>query len=311
MLPTFLAALGVVFTTLLFAVPGFLLVKSKLVKEGSISAFARLLMYIASPCLLFDSITRNEFSWELLLMLLLAFAFAVIMLLVGLLVFKLAFKKKSDDVKYRIFILATTLPNCAFMGVPVLEALLPDYNYAVAFSAMFSLAMNIISWSFGTYIISRDRKNISAKRIFFNPATVALVLALPFFFSNASLPSPIENAVILLAKMTTPLCMLIMGMRLACVSLKGVFLTPQNYLIIAIKQILFPLAVFFILLLLPLDSGMKSSIYIITACPVASVVLSHAEMIGNGQKNAAYLVLLGTFLSIFTIPVMSLLLKFF
>lgn len=311
MLPTFLAALGVVFTTLLFAVPGFLLVKSKLVKEGSISAFARLLMYIASPCLLFDSITRNEFSWELLLMLLLAFAFAVVMLLVGLLVFKLAFKKKSDDVKYRIFILATTLPNCAFMGVPVLEALLPDYNYAVAFSAMFSLAMNIISWSFGTYIISRDRKNISAKRIFFNPATVALVLALPFFFFNASLPLPIENAVILLAKMTTPLCMLIMGMRLACVSLKGVFLTPQNYLIIAIKQIAFPLAVFFILLLLPLDSGMKSSIYIITACPVASVVLSHAEMIGKGQKNAAYLVLLGTFLSIFTIPVMSLLLKFF
>ncbi len=311
MLPTFLAALGVVFTMLLFAVPGFLLVKSKLIKEESISSFARLLMYIASPCLLFDSITRNEFSSKLLIMLLVAFAFAVVMLLGGLLIFKLVFRKKSEDVKYRIFNLATTLPNCAFMGVPVLEALLPDYSYAVAFSAMFSLAMNIISWSLGTYIISKDRKNISAKRILLNPATVALVLALPFFFSGASLPLPIENAVVLLAKMTTPLCMLIMGMRLACVSLKGVFLTPQSYLIIAIRQIAFPLAVFFILLLLPLDSGMKSSIYIIMACPVASVVLSHAEMIGKGQKNAAYLVLLGTSLSIVTIPIMSLLLKFF
>lgn len=311
MIETFLAALGVVFTTLLFAVPGFLLVKSKLVKEQNISAFARLLMYIASPCLLFDSITRNKFSPELLVMLLIAFVFAVVMLLGGLFIFMLVFKKKSDDEKYRIFNLATTLPNCAFMGVPVLEALLPDYPYAVAFSAMFSLAMNIISWSMGTYIISRDRKNISARRIFLNPATIGLVLALPFFFFGVSLPTSVGNAVVLFAKMTTPLCMLIMGMRLACVSLKGVFLTPQNYLIIAIKQIAFPLAVFFILLLLPLDSGMKSSIYIITSCPVASVVLSHAEMIGKGQKNAAYLVLLGTFLSIFTIPVMSLLLKFF
>lgn len=311
MLPTFLAALGVVFTMLLFAVPGFLLVKTKLVKEQSISSFARLLMYIASPCLLFDSITRNVFSWGLFWMLVLAFIFALVTLLAGLLIFMLIFRKKSEDEKYRIFNLATTLPNCAFMGVPVLEALLPDYPYAVAFSAMFSLAMNIISWSLGAYIISRDKKNISARRILLNPAMIALVLALPFFFSGISLFAPIENAVILLAKMTTPLCMLIMGMRLACVSLKGVFLTPQNYLIIAIRQLAFPLVVFLILLFLPIDSGMKSSIYIITACPVASVVLSHAEMIGKGQKNAAYLVLLGTSLSIVTIPVMSLLLKFF
>ena len=311
MLPTFLAALGVVFTMLLFAVPGFMLVKTKLVKEGSISAFARLLMYIASPCLLFDSVTRNAYEPKLLWMLVISFVFAAVILLAGMLIFMLVFKKKSSDEKYRIYNLATTRPNCAFMGVPVLEALLPDYPYAVAFSAMFSLAMNIVSWSLGAYIISQDKKNMSARRILLNPAMIALVIALPFFFSGISLPASIYNAVTLLAKMTTPLCMLIMGMRLACVSLKGVFLTPGNYLIVAIRQILFPLAVFLILLVLPLDSGMKSSIYIITACPVASVVLSHAEMIGKGQKHAAYLVLLGTSLSIVTIPIMSLLLKFF
>ena len=311
MLPTFLAALGVVFTMLLFAVPGFLLVKTKLVREGSISAFARLLMYIASPCLLFDSITRNAYEPKLLWMLIISFVFALVILLAGMFIFMLVFKKKSSDEKYRIFNLATTLPNCAFMGVPVLEALLPDYPYAVAFSAMFSLAMNIVSWSLGAYIISQDKKNMSARRILLNPAMIALIVALPFFFSGISLPAPIYSAVTLLAKMTTPLCMLIMGMRLGCVSLKGVFLTPQSYLIVAIRQIAFPLVVFLILLILPLDSGMKSSIYIITACPVASVVLSHAEMIGKGQKNAAYLVLLGTSLSIVTIPIMSLLLKFF
>jgi predicted permease len=43
------------------------------------------------------------------------------------------------------------------------------------------------------------------------------------------------------------------------------------------------------------------------ACPVASVVLNFAEMLGEGQETAANLMLLGTSLSVLTIPVMVLL----
>lgn len=311
MLSTFLAALGVVATMLIYAVPGFLLIKSKLVKENNISAFARLLMFVASPCLVFSSVIRNDFSIQLVVQLLIALIFITIMLLLGLLVFFLVFRKKSEDVKYRIYNLATTFANCAFMGVPVLEALFPDYPQAIAFSAMFSLAMNILGWSVGSYIISRDKKYMSIKKILLNPATIALVLAIPFFIFNIELPYVIGDVVALLAKMTTPLCMLIMGMRLACVPFKDVFLRPSQYIIIAIKQILFPLVVFLLLLPLPLEVGMKASIYIMMACPVASVVLNFSEMIGQGQKNAASLVLLGTSLSIITIPVMSLLVSIF
>jgi predicted permease len=44
------------------------------------------------------------------------------------------------------------------------------------------------------------------------------------------------------------------------------------------------------------------------ACPVASVVLNFSEMLGQGQKTAANLVLLGTGLSAITIPLMVLIL---
>ena len=309
MLETFLAALGVVFTMLIYAVPGFVLVKTKIVKDINISAFAKLLMYVSSPCLVFNSITKNSASGKLLIQMLITFGFALLIFLLGLLVFFLAFKEKSHEiVRYRIYNLATTLGNCAFMGVPVLEALLPDYPQAVAFSAMFSLAMNIIAWSVGSYIISRDKKYISIKKILLNPAMIALFVAIPFFAFNIQLPTVINAPIELLAKMSAPLCMLIMGMRLACTSFKDVFLNPVQYLIVAIKQLAFPSVVFLILLLLPLDPDMKSSIYIITACPVASVILSFSEMIGKGQKSAANLVLLGTSLSAITIPVMSLML---
>jgi len=307
MLTTFLIALGVVATMLLYAMPGFLLIKTNVVKKDQISAFAKLLMYVCSPCLVFNSLTRNVFSWGLVKEMAIAFAFITSAFLIGLITFFFVFKKKSDNVKYRIYNIATTLANCAFMGVPVLEALFPDYPQAIAFSAMASLALNILGWSVGSFIISRDAKYIRIRKILINPATIALIVAIPFFAFSIEIPSLINNMISLLARMTTPLCMLIMGMRLACASLKKVFFVPSQYLIVAIKQIVFPLVSFLILLLLPLDERMKASIYILMACPVASVVLSFSEMIGEGQENASCLVLLGTMLSAITIPVMTLL----
>lgn len=307
----FLTALSSVSTMLLYACPGFILVKAKLIKGESISAFARVLMCVCSPCLIYSSITRNTFSKELGINMLIALGIMTSLLLLGIFGFYFIFRKKRDDVRYRIYALATTLANGAFMGVPVLEALFPDYPDALAFSAMFSLALNVIGWSVGSYIISGDKKYVSIRKILLNPATVAIAVAIPFFIFNISLPTLINDMVSLLAKMSTPLCMLIVGMRLATASLKSVFLTPMQYLIVGIKQLLFPFIVLLILLPLPIDTGLKSAVYIILACPVASVILGFSEMIGSGQKTAANLVLLGTLLSAITIPIMSLLICLF
>ena len=305
----FLTALGVVSTMLIYAIPGFILVKTKMIKGDSISAFAKVQMFVCSPCLIVYSMTKNDFSEKLVWDMVIAFLIILGFLLFGVLLFRLIFKNKKDDVRYRIYNLATTLANCAFMGVPILEALLPDYPQAVTFSAMFSLVMNILCWSLGSYIISNDKKYISIKKILLNPALFALIVAIPLFVLGVKLDDIplIGDMVILLSKMTTPLCMLIVGMRLACASLKKVFFTPMQYLIIGIKQILFPLFVLLVMLILPIDEGMKKAIYIMMCCPVASVVLNFSEMIGEGQESAANLVLLSTLLSALTIPLMVLL----
>ena len=307
MLTTFLIALGVVSTCLLYAAPGFIMIKTKIISKENISAFAKLLMFVSSPCLVFTSLTRNEYSVSLVKDMLIGFVFIFLAFLGGLLLFRFVFRKKSDNVKYRVYNLATTLANCAFMGIPVLEAVFPNYPQSIAFSAMASMALNILGWSVASYIISQDKKYISVKKILLNPAIIALVIAIPFFVYGIQLPDLLSDMVSLLARMSTPLCMLIMGMRLACASFKKVFLVPAQYLIVAIKQIIFPLVSFAILSLFPIDPNMRASIYILMACPVASICLSFAEMIGEGQEEASSLVLLGTLLSAITVPVMTLL----
>ena len=303
---SFFAALATVGVMLFYAVPGFLLVKSKLIASEGISGFARLLMYVCSPMLVIYSFLNISFSRALVYNMLIAFFFAISVMLIFVVIFARIFKNK-EDAKYRIYTLATVFPNCAFMGVPILQAVLPDYPEALAYSVMFSMALNISAWTVGSYVITGDKKYIGIKKVVLNPQVFALLVAIPLFAFGVKLPTQIDGMVTLLGKMTTPLCMLIMGMRLATTPVKGIFLKPMQYLIIGIKQLLLPLLVFLVLLPLPLDQNMKNSMYIIFACPVASVILSFAEMLGKGQRDAANMVLLGTSLSALTIPIMCLL----
>ena len=306
---SFLIALSTVSVMLLYAMPGYLLVKTKLIKRESISDFAKLLMYVSQPSLIIYSMMRVESSKELLGDMIFVFAFLIILMTAILLFFRLViFRKRAKEVRYRIYTLATCFSNCAFMGVPILEALLPEYPQSVAFSAMFSLAMNILGWTLGSAIITDNKKYMSVKKIILNPAVLSLIVAIPLFLLDVELPQKLSEMIILLARMTTPLCMLIMGMRLACARIRSVFSAPMQYLIIALKQVLLPIVALFLLMLFPVSNELRASVYIMIACPVASVVLNFAEMLGEGQETAANLVLLSTGLSALTIPIMVLIL---
>ncbi len=303
---TMTAALSAVLMMLVYAVPGFLLIKGRVVSRDSISSFAKLLMYVCSPALVIYSVSRVEYTPKMALDMLTVLVFLTVLQGGTVFLVYLLLRKKYSDAKYRIYTIATCFANCAFMGVPVLEALLPDYPQALAFSAMASLTLNVLGWTVGSFIITGDTKHMSIKKIVLNPTTLALIAVLPIFFFKIQLPGTIDTVVTLLGKMTTPLCMIVMGMRLATSTFKAVFGNLRQYAVIGIKQIIFPLICLGVLLLLPIDSNMKASVYIMMCCPVASVVLNFAEMLGEGQKEAANLVLLGTLLSTFTIPLMVL-----
>ena len=300
------AAFSTIALMLLYAVPGFLLVKSGAVHKDHISSFAKLLMYVCQPALVINSITKVSYSPKTLGNLAVVFVFMLLSQGLMMTVAYAVFRKKTADPKYRIYSIATALANCSFMGIPLLEAILPDHPEAASYSAVASLALNILGWTLASAVISGDRKHVSVKKLIFNPTVLAFIAALPLFITGCSLPWQLPDALLLLSKMTTPLCMFIMGMRLATLSFKAVFGTPSAYAVIAIKQFLFPAVSFLILLALPVDPIIKASVYIMLSCPVASVVLNFSEMLGEGQKTAATLVLLGTLLSTVTLPVMML-----
>lgn len=299
---------------LLTAMPGYILVKIKAVKPESISAFSKVLMYVCQPALTVYSFNKADFTKQLGINLLIFLGIITALQLVFIGFFYLVFRKKSDNINYRITTVATTLSNCSFLGVPLLEALFPQYPNAPAYSMMYFLSMNLLGWTIVSAIITRNKKYISVKSMVLNPAVLSMAAALPFFFTgfkisadNGEFFGRLGDMINILGKMTTPMCMLVMGMRLGATEFKKIFTGWMQYFAVGINQIVFPLFALGVLYLLNVEREIMLCMYIMCACPVASVVQNYAEILGEGQEVAANTVLLGAMCSIAALPVLALL----
>ena len=305
----FKIALIAVAVLLLAAVPGYLMMKRRMIDEACIAGFSKVLLFVCQPCLAVYTFTSATLSAEKLIDVgIFALLSAVIFLIVLGGAYLFLHKKYSEPI-YRIVTIATTFANCAFFAIPIIEALLPAISEElIIFTTAFALVMNIIGWTLGAAIISGDTRYISLKKIFLNPATLGAITALLIFVLEIPIEGDLRSMIVTTARMSTPLSMIIMGMRLATMEIRGLFTDLRVYLTIAVKQIVMPLVSFGLVYFLPISSDVKQTFFIICACPVASVVLNFAEIVGAGQREAAKMLLLGTLLSIVTLPPMMLLL---
>lgn len=291
---------------LVYAIPGYLLIKCKMLKAEHIASFSTVLLYVCLPSQSLYSFQVTDFTTEFFIQMSIFFALAVVTELIMLALVWFMFRKKSD-VGHKLVTVASAFGNVGFLGVPLVEALLPEYPEAVCFSAVFMVALNLLAWTVGLFIITGDKKFLSFKKVFLNPQMLILVVALPLFFTNTKLPEPLFNAVNIMGKGTTFLCMLILGMRFATVDKKKVFTDKNNYIGSFMKLIAFPSLAFFLSFALPIDSEIIKVLFILCCCPTASIVHNLAEIHRTGQEEASNLVLTSTLFSIITIPLMLLL----
>ena len=131
---SFTVTLTTVAMMLLYAVPGFLLIKFRKLDAANISSFATLLLYLASPFQTIYALQRVEYSAYMLKHLGLALLSGVVLMCSMLGAVYFCLRRKQQLVPYRICTAASALGNCGFMGIPLLEALLPDYPQAVGFA---------------------------------------------------------------------------------------------------------------------------------------------------------------------------------
>lgn len=308
---TFFITLGAVAVLLMMALVGYLLAKGRVVSDKATADISKILVYVTQPALAVYTFMSTEYSTQKLVDI---GIFALLVLLIHVIIMGSSYfvlRKKCQNPIYRIMSIATTMSNCAFFGIPILEALYPgESSDLIIYTVVYAVVMNVIGWTIGSAIIAQNVKYISVKKMLANPALIGAAVALVLFVTR----TPITDAetlfsiITVTAKMSTPLSMMAMGIRLAGMKISHIFTDYRIYLTIIVKQFVMPLAAFAIALIFGVDVWLGRSFFIISACPAASVVLNYSEIVGAGQREAASIVLLSTIMSIITLPIMSLLL---
>ena len=286
--------------------PGFFLTKANVLKEEHIKGFAVFLLYVCSPALSIYSFQQAECNRAILInigILLLVTTFMQVLIMgIG---FLINIKTYKIDGASRVATVAAAFGNVGFFGVPILQALLPDHPEAMVYSAVMSVMMNLIGWTLGMFMMSGDRKHVSVKNFLINPTTLCLLIALPLFFTNTSLPKPVMNFVEFFSKMSTPTAMTVLGMRLAFVKFRDL-MDYRQVVAIFLKLIALPLITFGIMYALPVDETLKISTYILSCMPPAAITLNFAELSNTSPKTAANIVVVGSLLVAITLPVLLL-----
>ena len=247
----FLTTLLAVVPLVIYAIPGFVLVKSKAVGGEHISAFAKFLMFACQPCLILYSFGKVEYDSEFFGLMCAVFGIALLLMGAFVAVGFFVQGKRRTQPDRRVYALATGMGNVSYIGIPLLEALLPEHPEALVFSTMFSIALNVLGWTVGCGVVSGDKKFISVKKILINPPVLTLIVALPLFFCGVKLPTFLYSCVTTLGKATTPMCMTVLGMRLATSSVKNIVSDYGAMIASAIKLIVFPLVAFAIVRMIP------------------------------------------------------------
>lgn len=304
----FLTTLIAVGIMLLYAVPAYVLRKVGLVSEKSLKDISCLLLYICQPCLMAYSFMGVTYDSSLLPGLGLALIGSTV-IQIGLLglFYVIFFKRMADKASSHVYTLASVLGNIGFFGIPLLEALFPDHPETLLYAMMYIVSMNVISWTLGLYVITSSRKYITAKGLFLNPPMIALLVIVPLFLCKVTIPAALASALTILAKMTTPVCMFILGIRLANQPLSLLVRDKRSFLSVGLKMVAMPLITFALLYFLPIPSLVKTTLFVLAACPGATIVLQFAEIHEARPDLAAINVLDSTLVSIVTLPLLMLL----
>lgn len=296
------------------AIPGFILKKLKMLPSGAVQTLVVLLMYVSQPFLTVSSFAQKTYESRLLVNMGLVFAFSFVLQFIVFFICKAAFSFSKREAEKKVCVAAGFMSNCAFMGIPLMQAFYPGSSEPIIYCAIFIVSFNILSWTLSVYQMTGDKKFISLKKAFLNPPTIALAVALPIFFTGFALPSSVLNSIRFLGDMTSPLSMIILGIRLAEIDFKRLFSTLNVYIASALKLIVSPLVSLGILILVrliyPLDSLIIISLYIIMAMPTANSAILFAELFGGDSDTAVKCTLLTTVFCVVTVPLLMLVCNF-
>ncbi len=312
-----------VFSLFCFMIPGFILRKTKLIDEKFSKALSVLTIYVAQGAMFlhsfimpFDSTVFNGVCATFIISF---FVHAAFYLIAGQL-----FKKSPEAIK-RVLRFALIFSNAGYMGIPVISDVL-GAQFTI-YVSIYIIWFNVFAYSAGRYIYTEDKKYMSIKEAIVNPAVIPIIIGLIVYLTGlggviidfiktptfaGSLANAAYGVLTALKNLVSPLTMLVVGMRLADISVKDIFADKYTYFYLLLRLFAFPALVWAVLRAISLfgiiDQTVLAVTLIVASTPAAAMTIMFTEIYGGDSHYAGKLVAVSTALSVVSMPIVALLL---
>lgn len=297
--------------------PGVVMKKCGLCSADFGKGLSNLVLYIAQPALIVFAYLdfEGEGIWlNSLIVFLLSVLAHVIFAVCALLLFR-----GAPEARQKMLRFATIFSNAAFMGIPLISAILGDE--ATIYASIYNVTFNIFLWTLGVYLCAQREKEdgtkrslseiIPLKKLIFHPVMIASFLGIAFLAIgiNSYVPDIIMSSFSMLKGLVAPLSMVVLGLRISDIHAREHIKDKNMYIFLALRHFLLPALVIFSIwglkaIGLPISEIAEIVVVILAATPAATSSTMFAEKFDCDAAYVSALVTVSTLLSVASMPLM-------
>ena len=163
---SFIDVLITVVFLLILMVPGYILVKCKMLSDSVQGGFSTMVLYVCQPALMLMAFQKKPYSPDLAIDMLIVAGLSLLIHGAMIAFMMLAFRNKDKSAKINCLRFASVFGNCGYMGLPFLQSLFGDNAAEVLiFGGVVIVIFNILTWSVGVFMMTGDKKQINIKNM--------------------------------------------------------------------------------------------------------------------------------------------------
>lgn len=280
---------------------GFLLVKTGILKSEDSKALSKISIYLLIPAVIINAFDI-DMTFDIMQGLLLGVISAILIHIIFLLMGK-GYRRffRGTDVELASIIYS----NAGNLIVPIVLFVLGEEW--LMYSCCYMSVQIIYFWTHGIRLFSAEK--FQWKKILLNTNILAILVGVLLMASGIRLPVFVKEITSSLGSMVGNIGMLIAGMLAAEVDFKGMLRNKRMYLVLVMRMILFPLAVFAgmkaVLPYLQVPHADKVLLISFLACstPAASTIMQMAKIHDKDADFAVAVNIVTTIACIITMPV--------
>ena len=286
-----------------YVVIGIIMARTGILKHEGRSSFINLLMDITLPCMILNSF-NVETSIDQLIAAGEIMIISSVCVLISWVTGKIFWRKQPSERK-AVLEFSTLFSNAGNAGMPIVASVFGTEG--VFYASFYLLPVRILIWTMGLSLFVDERDTKKRMMILLKtPSLVVVFIGIALMFMPFRLPAVLSTAIKNIGDMTGPMSMMIIGAALGESKLLEAF-EADALKVTAVRLVILPVIFLFLFRSLGVQDILWQVAVTLTAMPAATNTEIIAEMYGKDYHFAARCVVVSTIVSLFSVPLLTLL----